>query len=43
MLTKTDIDWLKTEFVPTVADAVQKGLEKKIDNIEKHLHLPVTP
>lgn len=50
MLTKTDIDWLKSEFVPTLADAVQKGSEKKLEDleervatIEKHLHLPVSP
>jgi uncharacterized membrane protein YheB (UPF0754 family) len=37
MLTKADIDWLKSELVPALADAVQKKLEKKLDNISTKL------
>lgn len=37
MLTKTDIDWLKSEFVPTLVDAVQKKLEKKLNDISTKL------
>jgi len=37
MLTKTDIDWLKSEFVPSLAEAVQKGLEKKLNDISTKL------
>jgi hypothetical protein len=37
MLTKTDIDWLKSELVPTLADAVQKRLEKKLNDISTKL------
>ncbi len=33
MLTKADIDWLKSELVPALAEAVQKKLEKKLDDI----------
>jgi hypothetical protein len=37
MLTKVDIDWIKSELVPTLADAVQKKLEKKLDDISTKL------
>lgn len=37
MLTKSDIDWLKSDLVPTLADAVQKKLEKKLDDISTKL------
>jgi len=37
MLTKVDIDWLKSELVPALADAVQKKLEKKLDDISTKL------
>ncbi len=37
MLTKVDIDWLKAELVPALADAVQKKLEKKLDEINTKL------
>ena len=37
MLTKADIDWLKSEFIPALAGAVQKGLEKKLDDISTKL------
>jgi len=30
MLTKEDIDWLKDEFIPSVADEVQKRIEKNL-------------
>ena len=33
MLTKADIDGLKSELVPALADAVQKKIEKKLDEI----------
>lgn len=37
MLTKADIDWLKSEFIPAVSTAVRKGLEKKLDDISTKL------
>ena len=37
MLTKADIDWLKSELVPALADAVQKGLEKKLNDTSTKL------
>ena len=37
MLTKADIDWLKSEFLPSLAKAVQDGLSKKLDNISTKL------
>lgn len=37
MLTKADIDWLKSELVPALADGVQKKLEKKLDSINTKL------
>ena len=37
MLTKADIDWLTSELVPTLADAVQKKLEKKLNDISTKL------
>ena len=37
MLTKADIDWLKSELVPALADAVQKKLEKKPNDISTKL------
>lgn len=37
MLTKVDIDWLKSELVPALADAVQKKLEKKLNDISTKL------
>lgn len=37
MLTKSDIDWLKSDLVPALADAVQKKLERKLDNINTKL------
>lgn len=37
MLTKADIDWFKSELVPTLADAVQKKLEKKLNDINTKL------
>jgi hypothetical protein len=30
MLTKGDIDWLKSEFIPSVTDSVKKALESKL-------------
>ena len=46
MLTKSDIDWLKSELIPATADAVQKKLAKKLDDIDtklkKNLHIPLT-
>lgn len=37
MLTKPDIDWLKDEFLPALADAVEKRLHTKLDDIGKKL------
>ena len=37
MLTKADIDWLTSELVPALADAVQKKLERKLDDISTKL------
>ncbi len=37
MLTKEDIDWLKSEFIPSVADAVQKRIEQKLDDVSTKL------
>lgn len=37
MLTKGDIDWLKSEFIPSVADAVQKRIEQKLDDVSTKL------
>ena len=37
MLTKADIDWLKSELVPALASAVQKGLKRKLDDISTKL------
>ena len=37
MLTKADIDGLKSELVPALADAVQKKIEKKLDEISTKL------
>ncbi len=37
MITKADIDWLKSELVPALADAVQQRIEKKLDTINTKL------
>lgn len=37
LLTKPDIDWLKDEFLPNLADAVEKRLKKKLDDISTKL------
>ncbi len=37
MLTKPDIDWLKSELVPALIDGVRKSLEKKLDDINTKL------
>jgi len=39
MLTKADIDWLKSELVPAVADEVQKRIEKKLDDVSTKLDM----
>lgn len=31
MLTKTDINWLKSELVPALSDQVKKDLSKRLD------------
>lgn len=36
-LTYADITWLKSEFLPDLALAVQKGLEKKLNAIDTKL------
>ena len=33
MLTKADIDWLKSEFLPDLAEAVERRLKNKLDDI----------
>lgn len=33
MLTKADIDWLKSEFLPDLAEAVEHRLKNKLDDI----------
>ncbi len=33
MLTKSDIDWLKDEFLPALAKAVKDDLKDKLDDI----------
>lgn len=37
MLTKADIDWLKAEFLPGLADAVEKRLGSKLDAVNTKL------
>ncbi len=37
MLTKPDVDWLKSEFLPELAEAVKKGLADKLDSIDTKL------
>lgn len=37
MLTKGDIDWLKVEFLPSLADAVKQKLSKQLDGISTKL------
>ena len=37
MLTKSDIDWLKGEFLLTLADTVKKDLSGKIDSMNTKL------
>lgn len=37
MLTKVDIDWLKSEFLPNLAEAVEHRLKKKLDDISTKL------
>lgn len=37
MLTKADIDWLKDEFLPSLAEAVENRLKKKLDDINTKL------
>ncbi len=37
MLTKGDIDWLKSEFIPSVTDSVKKALESKLNAIDTKL------
>lgn len=32
-LTRPDIDWLKSQFLPDLADAVEKRLKDKLDRI----------
>lgn len=34
MLTKSDIEWLKSEFLPALAEAVKKDLLVKMENID---------
>jgi hypothetical protein len=37
MLTKSDIDWLKGEYLRSLADIVKKDLSDKIDTINTKL------
>ncbi|MDO8451299.1 MAG: hypothetical protein Q7S76_00335 [bacterium] len=37
MLTKVDIDWLKSEFLPSLADAVKDKLSGQLDSISTNL------
>lgn len=37
MLTKVDIDWLKSEFLPDLAKAVRDGLSKQLTDISTKL------
>ena len=37
MLTKKDIDWLKSELVPALSGQVKKDLSKRLDWIETML------
>lgn len=37
MLTKSDIDWLKGEFMPELVDQVKKALHDKLDAIDTKL------
>jgi len=37
MLTKPDLDWLKGEFLPSLAQAVKKQLADKLDGIDTKL------
>lgn len=37
MLTKADIDWLKSEYLPDLAEAVKNALAEKLDNINTKL------
>lgn len=37
MLTKADIEWLKEEFLPSLAEAVEKRLQSKLDTIKTTL------
>ena len=39
MLTKPDIDWLKSEFLPELADAVEEKLRSKLDTLSKKLDI----
>lgn len=37
MLTKSDIDWLKSEFMPDLVTEVKKALSEKLDAIDTKL------
>ena len=37
MLTKSDIDWLKSEFMPDLVTQVKKALSEKLDAIDTKL------
>ena len=37
MLTKSDIDWLKSEFMPDLVIEVKKALSEKLDAIDTKL------
>lgn len=37
MLTKSDIDWLKSEFMPDLVTGVKKALSEKLDAIDTKL------
>ena len=36
-LTLADINWFKSEFIPELADAVQKRIESKLDDVSTKL------
>jgi hypothetical protein len=36
-LTYADIQWFKSEFIPSLADEVEKRLEKKLDDVSTKL------
>ncbi len=37
MLTKSDIDWLKDEYLRSLADEIEKRLSKKLDAVSAKL------